>query len=355
MLAHGRTLAIALVLTTATATAAPLQRDETVMLLPEVAEARPDGSLSLTVSAWVYEVEPRRGAAWLFARWLGVDLDALDAAERGNFERRTALFRFDSERGKRLRVRTVDGREHRLPATDRHGRVTADLPVRAAPPAQSSWVAFGIVAPAGDPRRFEGRALVVPVTGLSIVSDIDDTLKVSEVHDRRRLLLNTFVHPWRPVPGMAAILRILAGSHADNRVHYLSNSPRQLLPELQAFLDREGFPAGSLHLRDVRVREEVFTRIDTGRRHKRARLRELIARFPQRRFLLVGDDGEADPEIYGAIARDHPGHVAGIAIRRTGDPADDDAPAARERFAAAFAGLPPDLWQLFRDGDDWPR
>ncbi|GMU42899.1 MAG: hypothetical protein AMXMBFR25_08850 [Lysobacterales bacterium] len=67
-----------------------------------------------------------------------------------------------------------------------------------------------------------------------------------------------------------------------------------------------------------------------------------LAGFPRRRFLLVGDSDEADPEIYAEIARAHPTQVVGIRIRDvSGEGA--DAP----RYAQSFAGLPATLWQVF--------
>ena len=71
--------------------------------------------------------------------------------------------------------------------------------------------------------------------------------------------------------------------------------------------------------------------------------------FPQRRFLLVGDSGELDPEIYGEIARMQGARIEGIVIR-------DVTQESREapRYAAAFEGVDPAAWHLWRDGQPWP-
>jgi phosphatidate phosphatase APP1 len=64
--------------------------------------------------------------------------------------------------------------------------------------------------------------------------------------------------------------------------------------------------------------------------------------FPKRRFILVGDSGEKDPEIYGALARSQPGRIVGIFIRDvTGD--------AAARYEAAFRGVPRETWAVFKD------
>jgi phosphatidate phosphatase APP1 len=79
-------------------------------------------------------------------------------------------------------------------------------------------------------------------------------------------------------------------------------------------------------------------------RHKRAAIAPLLARYPNRRFVLVGDSGEQDPEIYGALAREHPQQIVRVLIRDvTGESA--DAP----RYRQILAGLPDGLVQIFNE------
>ena len=78
--------------------------------------------------------------------------------------------------------------------------------------------------------------------------------------------------------------------------------------------------------------------------YKQPILSGLIAQFPQRRFVLIGDSGEKDPEVYAAVYRVHPQQVAGIYIRDvTGEAR--DAP----RYQTAFTGIPADRWTIFTD------
>ena len=77
--------------------------------------------------------------------------------------------------------------------------------------------------------------LLVPPEGLSIISDIDDTVKVSNVLNKRELLANTFLREFTPIEGMAALFRRWGRAHGAV-FHYVSASPWQLQPELQAFL-----------------------------------------------------------------------------------------------------------------------
>lgn len=329
------------------AVASPLKRDEQVMFLPAPARELPDGRIELEIQAWVYEHEPRRGSVALFARYLDLDLDAIPPARRALFEARTQLFRVDSERGKRLRIRIDNGPEMVLPRTGANGRSGLRTTVEATTVDDRGRIGFAVIAPGDDDRRFRARTLPVPPHGLSVVSDIDDTIKHSQVADRRELLLNTFARPFAAVPGMAERYRALA-TEPGTRFHYVSSSPVQLYPALADFLAEAGFPEGSVHLREMTAWHSLLTGGPDSQTHKRGAIGRLLRDFPNRLFLLVGDSGEHDPEIYADLARSHPGRIVGIVIRDvTGEAA------TAPRYQRTFAGLDRDLWTLFTDASDW--
>lgn len=325
-----------------------LAADERVLFVPDTARQRADGSTEARIEAWVYERESRPGASTLFAHYLGLDVDAMTAVEHERFLARTQMFRVDSESMKSLTVRLVGACTEcpiiSLPPTGLAGRSSAILGFDDPDPDPAQrWVRFAVVMPEGDPRRFRGRALRVPARGLSVISDIDDTIKISQVRDRQQLMLNTFVREFAAVPGAAARYRAIAAA-PDAAFHYVSSSPIQLYPALAKFLRGADFPAGSVHLRESTAISNVIPGEGDSRRHKLTTIGRLLADFPQRRFLLIGDSGEADPEIYGEIARAHRAQVAGIRIRDVSGES-----AAAERYAVAFAELPPNLWQIWTD------
>lgn len=325
-----------------------LAADEQVLFVPGTARSVGADRIELDVHAWIYEREERPRLAAAFARYLGFDRAAASAEDRERFDRRTRLFLVDSENRKRIALRLADGSRVELPRTRRGGRSDARVTMAAsARAADAQWIGFSAELPPGDARRFEGRALYVPAEGLSVVSDIDDTIKDSGVADRRTLLLNTFLRPFAAVPGMAARYRTLAGADGV-RFHYVSSSPIQLLAPLLAFLEESGFPEGSLHLREATAWRTLIPREATAQARKRAAIARLLDDFPHRDFALVGDASEADPEIYGAIARDHPAQVCAILIRDASGAGRDTA-----RYRSAFAGLPDERWQVFTDEDDW--
>jgi hypothetical protein len=330
--------------------ASSLAADEQVMLLPSIARALENGKVEIGIDAWVHEIEERPGLTEAFARYLDLDLDALAPAQRKLFRQRTQLFRVDSERRKDLRVRFADGSQHTLPRTGSDGRSRTRIATALPAGNDGTWVSFEIVVPQGDARHFTGRALLVPAEGISVVSDIDDTIKQSQVRDTRALLLNTFARPFEAVPGMAARYRELAGQAGTTRFHYVSSSPLQLYPPIAAFLDDAGFPSGSVHLRGTTSFRAALGQATESRAHKLSTIRGLLADFPRRRFILVGDSGEHDPEIYADLARANPHQVLAIGIRDVSGE-DRDAP----RYATTFAGIDADVWDVFTEPAGWQR
>jgi phosphatidate phosphatase APP1 len=126
--------------------------------------------------------------------------------------------------------------------------------------------------------------------------------------------------------------------------HYLSASPWQLYGPLAEFRRAEGFPAGLFHLKLFRLKDSTALDLfGSQERYKSGVIERILADFPDRRFILVGDSGEQDPEIYAAAARKHPDQVVRIFIRDAGEVGGDAG-----RFRAAFDGMPEDRWRVFR-------
>ena len=103
------------------------------------------------------------------------------------------------------------------------------------------------------------------------------------------------------------------------------------------------FPRGSFHLRKFRLKDESFLDFfKSAQATKPAVIEALLAAHPARDFVLIGDSGEEDPEIYGDLARSQPGRVRHIYIRQV-------TPYDAGRYRSVFAGLPPALWTVFTD------
>ncbi|KAG0262264.1 hypothetical protein BG011_000170 [Mortierella polycephala] len=148
--------------------------------------------------------------------------------------------------------------------------------------------------------------------GISIISDIDDTIKDTNVTAGAKIILrNTFLKEMQEVKGMASVYKDWWAQGAA--IHYVSNSPWQLIPSLLEFFHTHKFPPGSAHLRmhDSMLKTYFMTPGESKRRH----IREILMDFPGRKFILVGDSGEIDMEIYTEMALEFPDQILRIFIR----------------------------------------
>lgn len=324
--------------------------DEEVVVVPTVAVRAADGAWLVPVHAWIFEPEAdsraRDALIDLFAE--AIELDEADRTSE-TFRARARWFLVDNERGKRLRA-TVAGIETTTEESgaDGHARVALRVPAdRIAPGARS--VPILISGRDADGPSFAGTVLLAEPTGIAVVSDVDDTIKRSEVRDRRRLLRTVFAAPHEAIPGMAE--RYGRWSRDPGvTFHYVTASPWQLLPVLEPWMREAGFPAGSMHMKSFRWKDERFFDLFASPVGiKRPVIEALLAAMPERTFVLVGDSSESDGEIYGAIANAHPGRVAHIFIRDI-----TDEPRSHERWTKAFEGLPPERWSIFTDATTLP-
>lgn len=166
-------------------------------------------------------------------------------------------------------------------------------------------------------REFKGKVFCVPPTGVSVISDIDDTIKVTNSQRKRDLLKNTFLKEFKPVPGMAKLYQKWKSTYKNCFFHFVSASPYQLYEELNAFCRSEGFPEeATFHLKTIRPKDKtLFELFADPVEYKLKHIESIIHKYPNRSFLLVGDSGEKDPEIYAEVYRNFPHQVEGIWIR----------------------------------------
>lgn len=154
----------------------------------------------------------------------------------------------------------------------------------------------------------------VSYEGVSLISDIDDTIKHTGVTgDKKAMIKNVFVKnlDGLSIPGVVEWYNKLSGLGVQT--HYVSNSPWQLYPVIKEYLHMHGFPRGSIHLKDYAgVLSQLF---EAPAERKKFNLEQILRDFPQRRFILVGDSGEGDLEAYVELAKVYPQQVLGIYIR----------------------------------------
>jgi phosphatidate phosphatase APP1 len=179
-----------------------------------------------------------------------------------------------------------------------------DLPVSApALPSRGSWQTAEVEVVSTQVRGLvptrAAAEILIPgdAAELGVISDIDDTVLQTHVTQTLKLYL--------------ALAAGVSG-HADNPVFYVSKSPWNLYDFLVDFMDHHQLPRGPLLLRDIGLREAPP--VD----HKSAAVRQLLDTYKSLPFVLIGDSGERDPEIYLETAARYPGRIRAIYIRDLG-------------------------------------
>lgn len=292
------------------------------------------------------------------------------------FQARVAAFLFQRVVGCRLRLQ-VGGHELEGGPTDRLGHFEQSVdvdPSRLSSPSDSTthWITYQAQLDTSDqqvrrlhsmlretagreiPEHLDlpaggGRVECIPHAGLSVISDIDDTVKLTNVADRRELLANTFLRPFQAVQGMAELYH--QWQAAGTAFHYVSSSPWQLAGCLGDFFQDAGLPPGSMHLSHFRFKDMTpLGRLTSKKRSKRRAIEKILADFPGRRFVLVGDSGEKDPEIYATVARRFPQQVVAIAIREVASK--PRAKSLTDRIEHLRNRLPAGLLTTFREASE---
>jgi len=183
--------------------------------------------------------------------------------------------------------------------------------------------------------RATAQVLIPPTTAeFGVISDLDDTVIVTRATHLLRMLRtvlfrNAYSH--EPLGGVAAFYQALQRGQSgqpDNPFFYVSSSPWNLYDVLEDFLRLRGIPLGPLLLRDSLLRApalrpgEVASSNDSLHHgHKLREIKQLLDTYPDLPFILLGDSGQHDADIYAEVTRQHPGRILVIYIRDVGVPA----------------------------------
>lgn len=224
-----------------------------------------------------------------------------------------------------LRVRISIGDFVADTVTDRHGFATAQLPAVDLEPGWTRYECQTMPSdPTEEPVRATGEVLVPDQDArFGVISDVDDTVLRTGMSEGLSAVRNTLLGTAatrRAIPGMAALYGELAGPiepAIDPAFHYVSTGPWNLYDMLVDFLDIRGFPAGPLYLTDWAPQERFVVR--SGQGHKFSTLQRIFEAYPDTKFILFGDSGQKDPEIYVEAARRWPDSVLAVVIREVGD------------------------------------
>ncbi len=232
--------------------------------------------------------------------------------------------------GRRLARRTIAGAvvtarfygtEARV-ITDQDGYFRVHLQPRTKPSPHDLWHPMDLVLE--EPQRVEahGQIFIPPEQcRYVVISDIDDTIMHTGVANKLGMLWRLFVEGAQSrvaFPGVTALYRALhagvSGQEA-NPILYVSRAPWGLYDVLDEFFDLHGIPVGPvLFLREwgVSWKSPLPRKAEA---HKQDLIRAMLALYSDLPFVLIGDSGQHDPEVYRQIVEEHPGRVLAVYIR----------------------------------------
>jgi phosphatidate phosphatase APP1 len=263
------------------------RRRDPIIILPYLGYGTPG---RLTVRGRVLEDEGFLPAADADTRWR-------------NLVRFYKRLESDEVPGARLTARF--GSVETQAVTDGEGYFRIELDVSSG---GSGWKEVNLELTSGTAQATARVLVPSSAARFGVISDIDDTIVASNVTKKLRMILTvalTNARTRKPFRGVAAFYRALHA--ALNPIFYVSKSPWNLYVPLVEYLEVQRLPLGPLMLRDFGFFSD--------KKHKTRAIEEILATYPKLQFVLIGDDGEHDPEIYCDTARRHPGRIRAIYIR----------------------------------------
>jgi len=297
-------------------------RGQEVVFFPSPASVLSDNQWLLTIQGRVFEpTEKSRGREAL------IDVLAPLVGVRSTdpiFRARARYFLSDSSRNTCISVKVGD-KVIVLPASHPAGYFSGDITLAGDEVmrlAKSSMISFQSVPTATNPKLFPGSVTLVPEEGVTVITDMDDTIKITDMLNDKEKVANTFLRPFKAVPGMPALYRSWM-EVLGPRIHFhvVSAGPWQFNEPLRQFTEGAGFPAFTWDMRSVDIGDvsvllkEMSPDKTDMYEFKLQKIRAFMARFPKRHVVLVGDSGEKDPEVYAKILSEFPGRVDGVFIR----------------------------------------
>lgn len=267
----------------------------------------------------------------LYVRGRALEDENIDLAHKGLFRLFWNSFkRFETDEVKNTKLRlTLPDDKVFYTETDHYGYYKFNLKTTDLLRLTNSegWLTFELAYEAGDLRRdisrenrFSGEVLIPnKEVDFGVISDIDDTILQTGVVSlmKWRVVINTFFKNAAkrvPLKGAAEFYHLLhrgkSGSNA-NPLFYVSHSPWNLYRYLDFFLTNNNFPKGPILLRSM----SSFRNRKSNKPQKQKEIMDILSTYPKMRFILIGDSGERDADIYIEIAELHPDRILAIYLR----------------------------------------
>jgi phosphatidate phosphatase APP1 len=165
-----------------------------------------------------------------------------------------------------------------------------------------------------------GKVMVPTENKYGIISDIDDTFLVSYSSNLRKRLYVLFTKNARtrmPFKNVVKHYQLLA--KGDNGLprpfFYVSSSEWNLYDYIRDFSDANKMPEGIYLLSEIKELHQFLKTGQSKHEGKYFRIIRLLEKYPERKFILMGDDSQYDPVIYYKLVRDFPDRIVCVYLR----------------------------------------
>lgn len=325
-----------------------IKPDEDILFYPTYSFEAPGGSVICRIHGHIFEKEENSVIRKAITHSIAEALeDEKDEDENNPYiDERIRPFLYDNEGGKEICIQ-LDGKGYMLPESESNGHILSALSLRQMNLKTGNTLSFRAITRLDDRRSFTGNSIFISRTGISVISDIDDTIKDSNVLNKKEMIRNTFMRKFKAVKGMPDFYRKLASRGAV--FHYVSGSPWQLYQPLSGFLHDEGFPYGTVHLKYTSSKNSSIIDFVKGDQveYKVKNIEAIMGDLPHRKYILIGDSGESDPEVYTRIAEMHKEKVSAVYVRDVNKPGDK-----AERYSRLKSMSPGVRFILFKSPSD---
>ncbi|KAK3343944.1 hypothetical protein B0T25DRAFT_555651 [Lasiosphaeria hispida] len=187
-------------------------------------------------------------------------------------------------------------------------------------------------------------AYLVPPKGVTVISDIDDILRITKIWDPKEGLLNSFARPFTPWMNMPGIYSDWSRTNRDFHFHYLTTTPEQATRNYMEFIFAN-YPIGSFDTRPLN-----FSDVSATISIRKFLLDRIFQSFPERKFILVGDTSNSDVmRAYPQLNKDYPDNVLCILLRNSSS---TDSTDHFPYDTSHFEGIPQSQYMFFNVPDD---
>jgi phosphatidate phosphatase APP1 len=153
-----------------------------------------------------------------------------------------------------------------------------------------------------------------------VISDIDDTIMLTAATDLLKMIRLAYLgneRTRRPFPGVAEFYHALqCGDSGDrgNPIFYVSSSAWNMYDLFEKFMDFNHIPYGPILLRDIELSLENLLSF-AHESHKIEQIMPILNRLSHLPFILIGDTGQKDAEIYLQLVKQYPDRFLAVYLR----------------------------------------